>query len=36
MKIDEFKDSANAVLDLLSEMIGTRVTDLKRNAGRAA
>jgi hypothetical protein len=36
MKPQEFKESANAVLDLLSDMIGTRVTELKRNAGRAA
>jgi hypothetical protein len=32
MKPDEFKDSANAVLDLLTDMIGTSVRDLRRNA----
>jgi hypothetical protein len=36
MSATEFKDSANAVLDLLSDMIGTGVRDLRRNAGKAA
>jgi hypothetical protein len=32
----DFMDSANAVLDLLSDLIGTSVRDLRRNADRAA
>jgi len=36
MNPEEFKDSANAVLDLLSEIIGTKVRELRRNAGKAA
>jgi hypothetical protein len=36
MRPDEFKDSANAVLDLLSDIIGVNVRDLRRNADKAA
>jgi hypothetical protein len=36
MNPEEFKDSANAVLDLLSEIIGIKVRELRRNAGKAA
>jgi hypothetical protein len=32
----EFRMWSNAVLDLLAEMIGTRLSELKKNAGRAA
>ncbi len=36
MDKDEFQASKTAVLDLLSDMIGTSVTELKKNAGKAA
>ncbi len=36
MDKDEFQASKQAVLDLLSDMIGTTVTELKKNAGQAA
>jgi hypothetical protein len=36
MTPEQFKDSANAVLEFLSAMIGTRVTELRKNAGRSA
>ncbi len=36
MDKDEFQVSKSAVLELLSDMIGTSVTELKKNAGKAA
>ncbi len=36
MDKDEFQESKNNVLQLLSELIGTSVADLKRNAGHSA